>query len=469
MAKIVNPYIVIANGGGGTTSPYTIIVYDVPNTQVAVIKPDGKTVYKTVPEVGGAVSFEFSSPGSYAVFGEVYRDDGTEFSWQNHVAINSPGEYIVKRALKDYPTYLMHTALQGGYFSKMFDLGDRVDFDGRGRDGIYFIERISKTEDNKEIADFRAVNAKDYSIFKMYTSIIFLKTTDDTQFTKGESSVGGYKYSELRMRMMGEGEEIYSQASCVLPDSSSLTGIKFSDLKYFDNTKAYLYEYNRTTDTFTQLTGFGTGSIEAPLFFKGMMWKEAGYIDEAEFNAHWYYKKNSTGIYYRDGTYDSTAIYYSLHPTTVKESDTVNGLAGYYFKDSLKSYIPLSAVFSDYFERFDNKSGVGGDDSTNLSATNDYMNIQAVEEITGTNRNTELIYGGLGTAISSYNPPGEGTKSPFYDSFEKQARGWIYWTRSPWPHGAHSFSELSCVSVSGCINRSTASFSAAIYLGFRLK
>lgn len=466
MAKIVNPYIVIANGGGGTTSPYTIIVYDVPNTQVAVIKPDGKTVYKTVPEVGGAVSFEFSSPGSYAVSGEVYRNDGTEFAWTNHVYINSPGEYIVKRELIYYPTYLMHTALQGGYFSKMFDLGNTVDFGGGNSDEVYFLERISKTEDNKEIADFRAVNPKDYSAFKMYSMIKFLTSTADTQFTTDDSSVGGYKYSDLRTRMMGEGEEIYTHASCVLPDSSSLTGIKFSDLKYFDNTKAYLYEYNRTTDTFTQLTGFGTGSIEHPLFFKGMMWKEAGYIDEAEFNAHWYYKKDSTNTYYRDVTYDSTAIYYSLHPTTVKESDTVNGLAGYYFKDSLKSYIPLSAAFSDYFERFDNKSGVGGADSTNLSATNDYMNILAVEEITGTNKNTELIFGGLGMAISSLNPPGEGTKSPFYDSFEKQARGWAYWTRSPWSKGRRY---LSQVTVSGSLAGLNVSTAARIYLGFRLK
>lgn len=466
MAKIVNPYIVIANGGGGTTSPYTIIVYDVPNTQVAVIKPDGKTVYKTVPEIGGAVSFEFSSPGSYDVSGECYRDDGTEFVWLSHVDINSPGEYIVKRALKDYPIYLMHTALQGGYFSKMFDLGEKVDFVGNTRDGVYFLERISKTEDNKEIADFRAIKSRYNSIYKMYDQIKFLTSTADTRFTTDDSSIGGYKYSDLRTRMMGEGEEIYTHASCVLPDSSSLTGIKFSDLKYFDNTKAYLYAYNRTTDTFTQLTGFETSSIEAPLFFKGMMWKEAGYIDEAEFNAHWYYKKDSTNTYYRDGTYDSKAIYYSLHPTTVKESDTVNGLAGYYFKDSLKSYIPYYAAFSDYFERFDNKSGVGGTDSTNLSATNDYMNILAVEEITGTNKNTELIFGGLGTNIFSYNPPGEGTKSPFYDSFEKQARGFSYWTRSPWTTSSKFF---SIVSVGGILNGLAGSLGSLIFLGFRLK
>ena len=65
-----------------------------------------------------------------------------------------------------------------------------------------------------------------------------------------------------------------------------------------------------------------------------------------------------------------------------------------------------------------------------LSNTQDYFNIPSVEEITGLNRNTTMFSGLSGTSASAYNIQGEGIKKPTYDTFDIQATGRTYWTRS---------------------------------------
>lgn len=103
--------------------------------------------------------------------------------------------------------------------------------------------------------------------------------------------------------------------------------------------------------------------------------------------------------------------------------------------------------------------------TTYVSEFNDYADIPAVEEITGTNRATVLMSGVVGTSISSYNIVGEGTKKPAYDEFSVQATGSTYWTRSA--SSTHTFA-FCYILEAGAISPNYVTSANRVRLGFRL-
>lgn len=402
---------------------------------------------------GGKVSFDVTETGTYTV---VALNGDTEL-WSNTIVIDDIGEYIVKsgKGLANYTTDEMHTALQGGYFSTMFSLKDTFTLVKSGNvlnNHKFFVEKITSAN-GKEIVDFRMASQYSGGTYNINPRYAHLTSASATSWSNDYSNNGGYKYSVMRQRMMKMGENVYMQAQSIKPDDSTIAdGIPFSQMKYTDNSNvSAIYSYNKETDTMTPLTSWQAITNRETYFVKGYF-KNVGTIDESTFNGGNYYTYNtSTYVYTPVTTYASGTTYYGFYETLQEDG---------IFADALNT-----AGFGSNLVRFNDKASAGMTQTTYVSEFNDYADIPAVEEITGTNRATVLMSGAVGTSINSYNIVGEGTKKPAYDEFSVQATGSTYWTRSAYSYSTYGFCTIT---TNGNFSGNGVNFTSGVRLGFRL-
>lgn len=402
---------------------------------------------------GGKVSFDVTETGTYTV---VALNGDTEI-WSNTVVIDDIGEYIVKsgKSLANYTIDEMHTALQGGYFSTMFSLKDTFTLVKSGNILDYhkfFVEKITAVN-GKEIVDFRMANKYSGGTYNINPRYAYLQGANATNWSNDYSNNGGYKYSVMRQRMMKMGENVYMQAQSIKPDYSTIDGgIPFSHMKYTDNSNvSAIYSYNKETDTMTPLTSWKAISNRETYFVKGYF-KNVGTIDESTFNGGNYYTYDtSTYVYTPARTYASGTTYYGFYETLQEDG---------IFADALNT-----AGFGSNLVRFNDKASAGMTQATYVNEFNDYADIPAVEEITGTNIATVLMSSVTGTSINSYNIVGEGSEKPAYDEFSIQATGSYYWTRSAYSNTTYSFCSISDI---GDINNTSVFYTHGVRLGFRL-
>lgn len=399
---------------------YKITTAELPNTTINLSLGGSIVQTKTTDSTtGGKVSFDIADTGTYTV---TALNGDTEL-WSNAVVVDNIGEYVVKsgKALANYTTDEMHTALQGGYFSTMFSLKDTFTLVKSGNilnNHKFFVEKITQTTDEKEIVDFRMASQYSGGTYNINPNYAYLSSSSATSWSYESSNNGGGKYSVMRQRMMKMGESVYMQAQSIKPDDSTIDGgIPFSQMKYTDNSNvSAIYSYNKETDTMTPLTSLQTITSRETYFVKGYF-KNVGTIDENTFNSGNYYTYNtSTYVYTPATTYASGTTYYGFYETLQE-----NGL----FCGAV-----IDAIGEDKLIRFNDKASVGMNQTPYVSEFSDYVDIPAVEEITGTNRATVLMSGAVGRSINSYNIVGEGTKKPAYDEFSVQATDSSYWTRS---------------------------------------
>ena len=354
-----------------------------------------------------------------------------------------------------------HTILQGGYFSIMFNLKDSFTYSQSGNilhNHKFFVEKITQVG-GKEIVDFRMANKYSGGNYNIFPYIAWVTSSSATSWTSGYRSYGGYKYSAMRQRMMEIGEDVYSQATGILPDDYSgtlTTGIKFSDLKYSDTgLTCPIYSYSSSADTMTQLNAPLTAapSNTAIMLIKGYF-KSVGQIDETTFN---------NGVYYTATTVSMATIY--TKATTYTSGTTYYGLYEKLQEDGIFAGALKTSNFASYLAKFNDNASAGGTQTSMVSSFSDYADIPAVEEITGVNRTTTLMSGVSAQNINAYNLPNEGTKKPSYD-FSVQAIGSEYWTRS-----AHSYnSYFFCYIIGyGDIYYTYVYATTGVRLGFRLQ
>ena len=437
------------DSGGGST----IVAAELPNNVLKLYS--GATLLDTKTITTAPVEFSVSENGTYTV--KAYDTSNNEL-WTKDVVVDEIGVYTCKsgKALTNYTKEEIHTLLQNGLVSTMFSYGDKWKFVQSGslfNNLDFFVEKITKSN-GKEIVDFRAV-AGASSTYNIFPQMSYITSSSASSWTKTRYSYGGYKYSAMRQRMMKQGEDVYSQASGILPDdySGSLTtGVKFSELKYTNGNSCSIYEYSSSDDTMTLLQScrMSAPSNTGMMFIKGYF-KSVGAIDETTFNAGVYYIYDSTNLVYTKATtFASGTTYYGLYETMQEDGIFVNALSS----------------LSDYLVRFEDYSSAGGTQTSKVTQTNDYVDIPALEEITGINRTKTLFSGAAATNIGAYNLANEGTKKPAYDAFDKQAIGYDYWTRSAY---SFNYNYFCCINGFGCIYNSIVNYSFRARIGFRLQ
>lgn len=442
-------------------SSYKITTAELPNTTIELSFGGSVVSTKTTDATtGGKVSFNVNDSGTYTI--RALDSNNTQL-WTNTVTVSDNGEYIVKsgKALSSYTFAEWHTILQGGYFSIMFSLKDSFTYsqiDNILNNHKFFVENITQVG-GKEIVDFRMASKYSGGNYNINPYVAYIKNTTATSWSTNSYSYGGYKYSAMRQRMMKQGDELYSQASGLLPDDYTgtlTTGVKFSDLKYTDTGLACsVYSYSSSADTFTLATTILTSdpSNTDMLFIKGYF-KNVGQIDETTFNNGVYYTSTTISnaiIYTKETTWVSGTTYYGLYETLQEDG---------IFAGALKT-----SNFASYLAKFSDSASAGGAQTSMVSSFSDYADIPAVEEMTGVNRTTTLIDGGLAQSINAYNLAGEGTKKPSYD-FSVRAIGSTYWTRSAYSNNYKSFCGIA---TNGSIATNSVHSINGVRLGFRLQ
>ena len=129
-------------------------------------------------------------------------------------------------------------------------------------------------------------------------------------------------------------------------------------------------------------------------------------------------------------------------------------------------FVSALSSLSDYLVRFSESASAGGTQTSTVSSFGDYVDIPAVEEITGINRTKTLFSGASATSINAYNLANEGTKKPAYDAFDKQAIGYDYWTRSAYSNATPNFCYIG---ANGGISGTNVYNSYRARIGFRLQ
>lgn len=432
----------------------TIIAAELPNNVLKLYS--GATLLDTKTVTTAPVEFSVSENGTYTI--KAYDTSNNEL-WTKDVVVDEIGVYTCKsgKTLTNYTKEEIHTLLQNGLFGTMFSYGDKWKFVQTGslfNNLDFFVEKITKSN-GKEIVDFRAVKGAS-STYDIFPRMSYITSSSATSWTKTLGySYGGYKYSAMRQRMMKQGEDVYSQATGILPDDytgSLTTGIKFSELKYTNGNSCSIYEYSSSDDTMTllQTCRMSQPSNTGIMMIKGYF-KSVGAIDETTFNAGVYYIYDSTNyIYTKAASYVSGTTYYGLYETMQEDGIFVNALSS----------------LSDYLVRFNDYASAGGTQTSKVSSFSDYVDIPAVEEIIGLNQSTTMFSGVSAMYINACNLAGEGTKKPAYDAFDKQAIGYDYWTRS----ACSNYSIDFCfIYGGGYINHSLVIGGYRARIGFRLQ
>lgn len=476
--------VIVSGGSSGGGGSYQIIAADIAGRTLKLSNSSGEISSQQTPATtGGRVVFNITSSGEYTIT----SSDGSSDIWSTTVNVTDIGIYhafvsdiypdgesmstTARYAMNRYTPEQLHTILQNGYFSDMFPIKSKWNFQDSSsilNNYDFFVENIEKSG-NSEIAYIRLVST--YNSYDINPYFAYMTSETATDFDGTYSSAGGYKYSAMRQRMMVQGETVYSQATGLKPSGNTSitdgTGIEFDKLYYTNGngTTSGVYTYNPETDTFTQDSEMeyfssSTTARTGVKFVKGYF-KSVGTLTEEEFNGGYYYTmtgSNSTSNptrYTQATTYSSSTTYYGFYETLQE-----NGV----FYDALSS-------ISQYLVKTNDLSSTGLTNTTYTSQTEDYCDLSCVEEITGINRATRL-WGNIrssspisGTNANCYNIAGEGTKRPAYDDFQVQAIGSSYWTRSAYSNGAYSF---CFIGNNGNITNHYVNSSYGVRLGFKM-
>ena len=385
-----------------------------------------------------SISFSVSSTGVYFVK-NVTKD------WIKSVEVKDIGVWYVAKddILDTYTKEELHQICQEGLASAMFTPGSKLliqDTSSIYNNQYIFIEYIEQMADGKERIHFRNLNtySATYAINPQYS---YLKTNTATSFTTSQySSEGAFKYCNLRQKFQAQGEETWSQATGIIPDTSSITtGIKFSQIYYTDGNgkTSGLYEYDQANDDMILLDAFPeTQTQYVALFVKGYF-KSVGKITQDVFNSGYYYTYASN-VYTRATTWSSSTTYYGFYETLQEDGIFY---AGY------------KSLFGAYMVKKEMVGAVGRTNTTNTQTFSDYANINSIEEMFGLNRNKKLINGTAATSANFYNIEGEGEKYDVYN-YENRTLGAEYWSRSVSTSSSYYFCSVS--SNGNCSNNSVS-------------
>lgn len=399
---------------------------ELPNIDITLAK-DGTTIETKNTGAGGKVDFNVTEVGTYTV---------STSTWSKEVVVEELNTIVNAYAgdLENYTWEQIHQVCQLGVAHLMWKPKDMKTYTDSG--SIYNNLKIMITSirqiDGKDQIKWCLANqlATKYEINPKFG---YLTSSTATSWSKADSHNGGMKYSAMQQRFKIQGEEVYSQATGLLPEDYSgtlTTGVKPSELYYTDQngTLCKVYDYDRETDSFTEASVvIYTGSNNAKnlcKFIKGYF-KSVGVIDETTFNGGYYYTYNSN-VYTRATSYTSGTTYYGLYETLQEDSIFISG---------------LNAI-RQYLVKEERKASASGTTQRYLSSFTDYANLLAVEEITGINKNSILPSGGNPYSLLAWNVPGEGVKEEGFD-FETQATGSEYWTRSSSTYGNTYFCNFS--------------------------
>lgn len=398
-------------------------VAELPNVSLTLSKNNVDIQSKIVGETG-IVEFDVTELGTYKI-----TASGTDITtWNKEFEVSELNTIIVVKGaiLNNYTKEQWHQASQLGIAHLMFS----------PKNTWIYVSANSIFNNHKfMITGFERVGNKDQIMWvdtnKLATTyninpyIARVPSASATSWSTGRYSYGGMKYCHMEQRMKALGDEVYTQATGILPDNYTgtlTTGIKFSELVYSDTKqRCNIYNYSSSADTMTLLSAMLTSvpSNTSIMMIKGYF-KSVGTLDETTFNNGVYYTLTQSGsgssaanIYTKATTYDSTVTYYGLYENMQEDGVFLDGLS------DLKPYLVKD-------ERF---ASAGGTQTTKVSSFSDYVNLPAVEEITGLNRDYILLNGSKATSANAYNITGEGTKLDGFD-FTTQPIESVYWTRS---------------------------------------
>ena len=447
-------YIDNKAGGGGVVAK--IRCAEMPDVTITLSQNGTDIESKTTPATtGGIVDFDVDTVGTYTL-----TATGTGITtWTHNVDVEELNTIIECKAgiLNNYTKNQIHTACQGGYAHNMWSVQDQWTYVKSG-------DLFNNTK--LMIAQFYSVDGKDQILwahasqtsatYQWNPYMSYLTSASATAWTRGSSTYGGCKYSALRRLFMKQGDEVYSQATGILPDDYSgtlTTGVKFSELVYSDTqVQCPIYSYNCVTDTMTLLTD---ASLTAPsntamMFIKGYF-KSVGTIDETTFNNGIYYTYTSSDpayVYTKATTYNSSTTYYGLYETMQEDGAMYSGYSD----------------LQDIMIKITRTASAGGIQTTKVSSYSDYISPLSVEEITGLNRDMTLPSGATATSANAYNIAGEGTKLDGFD-FRTQATGTIYWTASA--NSSYNYNACSISKSGGIISNYSVNYSYAVRPCFR--
>ena len=438
-------YVILCGDIGGTT----LTCYDSQNNQI--------DTYTTPAVTGGPKTFSVPATGLYSV---VATRNGAEV-WRSYVNVTGIGVFQAKAPLQLYSAEEIHTICQGGYFSAMFAIRDKWTYTQTGsivNNFVHFVKKI-KLVNGKNRVSF-GMEKKTSATYQINPKFAYLSSASATSFSNTYSNNGGYKYCDLRLKMLEAGaDDIYTQASGIKPTGSSIaTGIEFDKIYYTDGggRTSGVYSYNKETDSFTQdndYTFFSSSSTAQTdvKFVKGYF-TSVGQLTQEEFNAGYHYTRTTVSdapVYTLATSYSSSTTYYGFFETMQQDGAFV---AAY---NDIKQYLARRV---DY-------ASAGGTQTTYTALTQDLVGIDCVEEITGLNRTMTLPSGSSATTANAYNLANEGEKFEAYDFF-LQTLGSEYWTRSTYSYNAYNFCYIT---GNGIISYYNVYYSYGVRLGFEIE
>ena len=419
------------------SSKAIIRVAELPEVSLTLSSSGVDIETQTTPqETGGIVEFWVNRSGEYTI-----TATGVNItSWTRTVTVKEINTIVECKAgvLANYTPAQIHLICQNGYFSNMFSIKDEYVLNASGSfldNQKIFVEDIVK-ENGREMIDWRANKVVTIGSYMMNNRICYLSTSSSTSWVDSSFGFGGMKYSTLRQTMMKQGEEVYSQATGIIPDSHSRTitgGVKFSDLKYTNGEACPIYSYDCDTDVLTLLSdGIYTPNKNSSMIIKGYF-HNVGTLDSATFNSGVYYTY-SDYLYTKATSYNSGITYYGLYETLQEDGIFV----GEIFKTNL----------SDYLVKREVSASAGGNQTTTLNSFADYFILPSIEEITGLNR-TMTLPSGIGAGNANFlvckNLEGEGTYKPAYDYAHIQGGIVPYYTRSIYENDSLKINETNGV------------------------
>lgn len=441
---------------------YSILTGDIAGTTITCYDNSDNTVVgtQTTPAItGGPLSFGPTKTGTYKLVAK--RNDVQV--WEKLVVVSNIGiTFAGADLLSNYTKDQLSTICKYGYFTAMFEIGAEMTITDETsilKNYALIVEKVELVN-GKNILHIRTKKPYTSASYKWNEYFAYLEKNTDTSFKTTYSSAGGYRTSYLRQTMLKQGDDVYIQATGLKPDGSSIAlGLEFSNI-YYTNTgaKSGVYTYHKESDTFTQDEEFtylenSTVAQNNVKFIKGYF-KSVGTIPEEVFNQYHYYVKStvsSAPIYTLATEYSASTTYYGFY-----EKMQTDGV----FYEALKS-------FKDYMTPCVDYSSAGLVNKTYLQITNDYIDVLAIEEMSGLNCDSIVPSGGgtvKGNSIGCYNAPGEGNLKPYYKEYKNIFSGSYEWSRSCY---ASSTSYSCCMYISGSFNFNSVSCAHYARPGFR--
>ena len=351
-------YVILCGDIGGTT----LTCYDSQNNQI--------DTYTTPAVTGGPKTFSVPATGLYSV---VATRNGAEV-WRSYANVTGIGVFQAKAPLQLYSAEEIHTICQGGYFSAMFAIRDKWTYTQTGsivNNFVHFVKKIKLVNGKNRVAF--GMEKKTSATYQINNYFAYLSSSSATSFSSSYSNNGGYKYCELRLKMLEAGaDDIYTQATGIKPTGSSIaTGIEFDKIYYTDGggRTSGVYSYNKETDSFTQdneYTFFSSSSnAQTGVRFVKGYFTSVGQLTQEEFNAGYHYTRTTVSnayVYTLATSYSSSTTYYGFFETMQEDGAFV---AAY---NDIKQYLARRV---DY-------SSAGGTQTTYTTLTQDLVVIDCV-------------------------------------------------------------------------------------------